>query len=41
MASGTPITGIAQIWGVSRTTVYRFLEKKFTLLLYPPSSFLT
>ncbi len=28
VASGTPITDIAQMWGVSRTTVYRYLEKK-------------
>ncbi|MEF7566046.1 recombinase family protein [Cytobacillus firmus] len=26
--SGTPITDIAQRWGVSRTTVYRYLEKQ-------------
>lgn len=26
--SGTPITDIAQMWGVSRTTVYRYLEKQ-------------
>jgi len=28
VASGTPITDIAQRWGVSRTTVYRYLEKE-------------
>lgn len=28
VANGTPVTDIAQMWGVSRTTVYRYLEKK-------------
>ncbi|MGC3637038.1 helix-turn-helix domain-containing protein, partial [Enterococcus faecium] len=26
--NGTPIKDVAEIWGVSRTTIYRYLEKK-------------
>lgn len=26
--NGTPIADIAQMWGISRTTVYRYLQKK-------------
>ena len=28
VATGTPIKDIAQMWGISRTTVYRYLEKQ-------------
>jgi DNA invertase Pin-like site-specific DNA recombinase len=27
VANGTPIKDIAQMWGISRTTIYRYLEK--------------
>ena len=26
--SGTPIKDVAEKWGVSRTTIYRYLEKQ-------------
>jgi DNA invertase Pin-like site-specific DNA recombinase len=28
VATGTPIKDVAQMWGISRTTVYRYLEKQ-------------
>lgn len=28
VANGNPIKDVAQIWGISKTTIYRYLDKE-------------